>query len=491
MIRILYRELHYQIAKRNPLVVNDEKQFKKAIKNAMSLKRGLGVQTFGFIPFGLLMASTFVFTNDRLVLASLMVSLALLPFVFAMYVTAIQASYVLSIGLFKPLEALPIRLGSKYLSGLLFLEISPALGVILPSVFVIMAKYPLEGTLALLWVFIGLFLGHALGLVIVNFFALKVHQRAGKGHTLKSLVKAVFFLLFIGMFMAMNYLQYYIREHSEEVARIIGKYFIAYPFSVASIFEPSRSAGLLMVYVAIIAPVYYLTLRAVWKKILEPPVVSEKIFVSKFKAKITNKLLALTLKDFRMFVRKPAMLVAFLIPLYMVLPTIVDAFRKGQLSLLNVLVVLFMIGLFSVAGADAVLKVEGNVLELLKTLPIRKREFMLSKILSMTIVPITIGVLIVIFGARYDVDSLLLLPYAFMLPLISASITMLYLFRYTGEDIGIPELSWLYMIFMIIIVGIVFALIAAPLVFGLKHLFVSQGIALGILFILFIMAKKH
>ncbi|HIH72624.1 MAG: Uncharacterized protein XD43_0698 [Thermococcales archaeon 44_46] len=463
MLEVLYRELHYQIAKRNPLIANDEKQFQKTIKNAMDIKRGIGVQVLGFLPFGLLMASTFAFTDEKLVISSLMVSLALIPFVFAMYVTAVQTSYILSVGLFEPLKLLPIKMGSRYLSGLLLLEISPSLATVLPSALFLMLKYPLPGILSFLWLLLGLFLGHTLGLLLVNFFSLKIHQRAGKGHSLKSFAKVVMFLLFIGMFMMMNYLQYYIREHSEQVAGIVEKYFIAYPFVVSSIFDPLRSMALFLVYLSIFGLVYHLTLKGVWKKILEPPVVSEKRSISKFRASPRGKILALVLKDFKIFVRKPAMLVAFLFPIYVIFPTLVSALQRGELGLEDLLPVLFMIGLFSVPGADAVLKVEGKNLDFLKTLPIKKRDFVIAKVMSMTLIPNFLGLSLVTLGVFYGSGAFVLLPYAIFLPFIASSITMLYFFRYRGEEVGIPELRWPQIILMFIIVGIVFGIIALPI----------------------------
>jgi len=477
MLRILYRELHYQIAKRNPLIANDEKQFQKTIKNAMDIKRGIGVQVLGFLPFGLLMASTFAFTDEKLVISSLMVSLALIPFVFAMYVTAVQTSYILSVGLFEPLKLLPIKMGSRYLSGLLLLEISPSLATVLPSALFLMLKYPLPGILSFLWLLLGLFLGHTLGLLLVNFFSLKIHQRAGRGHFLKSFARVVMFLLFIGMFMMMNYLQYYIREHSEQVAGIVEKYFIAYPFAVSSIFEPLRSMALFLAYLGIFGFVYYQTLKEVWKKILEPPVVSERRIISKFRASPKGKILALVLKDFKIFVRKPAMLVAFLFPVYIIFPTLVSVFQWGEVEVEELLPVLFVIGLFSVPGADAVLKVEGKNLDFLRALPIKKKDFVIAKVVSMALIPTFLGLSLVSLGAFYNPAAFVLLPYALFLPFIASSITMLYFFRYKGEEIGIPELRWPHIVLMFIIVGIVFGVIALPIFVG-ANVIESELIAL-------------
>ncbi|USS41456.1 hypothetical protein NF865_04575 [Thermococcus aggregans] len=489
MIRILYRELHYQIAKRNPLIVNDDRQFQKAIKNAMNIKRGIGFQVLGFLPFGLLMASTLAFTDEKLVLSSLMVSLALIPFVFAMYVTTVQTSYILSVGLFEPLKLLPIRMGSRYLSALLLLEISPSLATVLPSALVLLMKYPLSGFLAILWLLLGLFLGHTLGLVLVNFFSLRIHQRASRGHSLRSFARVVMFLLFIGMFMMMNYLQYYIRRHSGEVAGIVERYFIAYPFAVSSIFDPLRSIGLFLGYSIAFGFVYYLTLKGVWNKILEPPVVSERRSISTFKASPKSKVLALVSKDFKIFLRKPALLVAFLFPIYIVFPTLISALQRGKLGLEDLFHVIFMIGLFSVPGADAVLKVEGKNLDFLRTLPIKKRDFVVAKIISMALIPTFLGISLVAFGLYYDPKAFVLLPYALFLPFIASSVIMLYFFRYKGEELGIPELKWLQVILMFVLVGIVFGIIALP-IFISSSIIESQAMALVISLALALLLRR-
>ncbi|MDK2854465.1 MAG: hypothetical protein PWQ92_1359, partial [Thermococcaceae archaeon] len=129
----------------------------------------------------------------------------------------------------------------------------------------------------------------------------------------------------------------------------------------------------------------------------------------------------------------------------------------------DLLPVLFMIGLFSVPGADAVLKVEGKNLDFLKTLPIKKRDFVIAKVMSMTLIPNFLGLSLVTLGVFYGSGAFVLLPYAIFLPFIASSITMLYFFRYRGEEVGIPELRWPQIILMFIIVGIVFGIIALPI----------------------------
>jgi len=114
IVRILYRELHYQIVKRNPIVANDEKKFKQQLKTALSVKRNIGFQSLAFLAFGAFSAVSLALSSNKYVMASLLVSIALIPFIFSLYVTAVQSSYVLSVGLFEPLKTLPIRVGALY-----------------------------------------------------------------------------------------------------------------------------------------------------------------------------------------------------------------------------------------------------------------------------------------------------------------------------------------------------------------------------------------
>ena len=132
------------------MVANDEKRFKKQLKNALSIKRNLALQSLAFIFFGIFMASGIVLSDNKIVISSLAVSLALVPFIFSLYVTAVQSSYVVSLGLFEPLKSLPIRVGALYLSELLLIDIAVSLSIVLPSAIVLLIKFPVNGLLFLL-----------------------------------------------------------------------------------------------------------------------------------------------------------------------------------------------------------------------------------------------------------------------------------------------------------------------------------------------------
>lgn len=487
VVKILYRELHYQILKRNPQIANDEKKFKKHLKNAISIKRNVTIQSIAFVFFGIMVAIGLSFTDDTTYIAAMLSSLAVIPFIFSLYVTAVQSSYVVSLGIFEPIKSLPIKVGAIYLSELLIIDQIPALAMILPSIAVVISKYPLNGILALLWVFIGMFAGHAFGLIIYSAFGLRISYRKSKSGSLKNFLKILVIFAFMGLFYGISYMQEYIQENSERVAAIVGKYSIAYPFTISSIFEPKKSIIMLLLYAGALIPLYHLALKKVWSGILEPKLGSEKVKTPKFRASPGGKVSALVLKDLRIIFRKTTMITGFLMPIYILLPQIVVTLQSGGLSLTRAAYFLFILGIFTVPGADAVLKVEGKVLDFLKSLPMEKRDYALSKALSMSVIPIVISGLILVLGIYYDPKTLILLPHAFLLPLNASFLTMVYFFRYEGIELGIPEFNIGHMIVLMILVGILFGVIALPLLvlsypFKYAVSFVISAVALIVLY---------
>ena len=479
IVKILYRELHYQIVKRNPLVANNERRFKKQLKTSLNMKRRVGVQSIAFLAFGAMSAMGIAISPEKYVITSFLASLGLIPFIFGIYVTAVQSSYVLSLGLFEPLKVLPLRVGALYLSELLSIDLIPSFSIVLPSILVVIVKYPISGILALLWMILGVFIGHTLGLLILTFFGLKVSQRKGRGHSLKNLFKIFALMLYMGVFYVMAYAQNYIKAHSEYLASFMGRYSLAYPFTIASIFEPFKSFLLLAVYSVIFGSLYVVVIRRTWSKIIEPEVISSAQKFSKFRPSKGGSLFALVSKDLRIIFRKTAMLTGFLVPLYFALPQLIMGIQSGNFALSDATALFFTVGFMSTAGADAILKVEGKTLDFLRTLPLKKGTYALSKALSMSTVPSII--LLLVLGVTYyfnGIKAVYLLPYALMLPLTSSLIVMLYFFHYKAEEIGISEVNFGHIIVLFIIVGVAYALLGAPLVLLglLKGLPLSYGI---------------
>ncbi len=149
LVFMLYREIHYRIVQRNPILANNPARYRQALKNALSVKRGLGIQFANYFFLGLFGAMGIAFTTDRALISTFSVFLSVIPFVFALYITSIQGSNVVYMGVFEPLKILPVKMGSRLLSAYLLLEVSPSFAIVIPTAGIIIWKYPLAGILSL------------------------------------------------------------------------------------------------------------------------------------------------------------------------------------------------------------------------------------------------------------------------------------------------------------------------------------------------------
>ncbi|WP_461865157.1 hypothetical protein [Thermococcus sp.] len=484
IVKILYRELHYQMLVRNPMIANNERKFQSQLKNATSIKRGVGTQAVTFFFLGFMLAGGVAFVKNELQMGIMFASYALIPFIFSLYTTTVNSSYALSMGLFEPLKPLPIEVGSVYLSELLLIDTIPAFTMMLPVVFVILYSHPLAGILALLWALIGVFLGHTLGLVIYTVFGARTSEGTSRFGAIKNLGKLIGVLLFMSIFYVGNYMQNYVREHIEALAPFFIKYSFAYPFSASSIFEPLQSIELIIFYTTVFGAIYIVTLRKLWQEIVEPAVSSGTAYRGVFKARTLPGVLALTLKDFKVIFRKSSMIAGLLIPVYFVLPQIFIALSKGEFSLLLATGLVFGLGWFSSIGADPVIKIDGKELDFLRTLPLTKKTFILSKSLTMSVIPAVTGFVVIGMAYYYNGgQALYLISHAFILPLMTSLTAMNYFYRYKGQEIGIPKTNMADIIVIFIIVGVLFAIVGAPILILSKPVGYAVSAVIGLIII--------
>ncbi|NJE46916.1 hypothetical protein E3E35_05730 [Thermococcus sp. GR7] len=456
VVRILYRELHYRRLKSNPQIASDPKKFEKQLKTSGDIIQGILFQSIVFLFFGFIMAMAIKSTGDKTKAVIMFSTYAMLPFVMALYTTAVNASYTTSMGIFEPLKPLPIKTGARYLSLLLMIDNVPALVAMLPSVGVLALNYGLTGILGLLWITIGAFLGHVLGLMIFTFFGSA--SVGGRFSSLKTLARTIGVLLFISMFYALNYIQAYVSEHYEELIPVFSRYSIAYPFSVTSILEPIISVLILLGYIAILAPLYLVVIRRLWERMGENLKTSRTV-VSKFRAKILSPVLALTMKDLRIIFRKSSLLVGLLLPLFIVLPSALNLLMAGSISEWAVVSVLFMIAWMASVGIDTVLKIDGLEFEFLRSLPITLGQFVKGKLITMNAVPISAGVVLVLVASYLNPYLLKLVPAAIVLPLLTSSLAMT--FFYHGEkELSLPETNFGHVIALMILNGITLGIVA-------------------------------
>ncbi|MFW5928666.1 MAG: hypothetical protein ACOCSL_05615, partial [Thermoplasmatota archaeon] len=467
---------------------NDEEKFEKQLKKSLDMKKNILRQSLGFLFFGVFTASSIYMADSESMMVGVLSSLALIPLILSIYQTTIQASYFTSLGIFEPLKALPVKLGGRYLSGVISIDLLPGLIIVVPSAIVLMIKTPLNGVIALMWLLTGILIGHTIGLGIFSTFGLKIKNYKGKFGWVKNIGKTIGLLLVMGMFFAVIYLQDYIAQQSQ----IITNYSFIYPLSIASVFDPGNSIILLAAHLAIIIPLYFFFIKRVWSGILEPEVVTEGKVETKYKTSIKKPITSLIYKDFRIITRKTSMIAGFLLPLYILIPQIFIGMDDGSISLIETTGFVFVVGVMTVAGADAILKVEGKTLNFLKTLPVTKKQFAMSKAISMCIIPTILEIAVIGLGLYFSQQVVYLVPLALVLPFTAALVTMAYLYRYKGEEIGTPEFNYKKMFLLFIIVGALFGLIASPIFLFdfLSRYFISYGIAFISAFLVYRFLKR-
>ncbi len=479
IVKILYRELHYRRLKNNPQIAADPKKFKEQLRKTGDIKRGIAFQSVAFLFFGLMMAGAIVAAEDDKRAAVLLATYSLLPFVMALYTTTVNASYSTSMGIFEPLKPLPIRTGAKYLSALLAIDNVPAIVALVPAALAMAYRAPLPGLIGLLWVLVGAFLGHVLGLVVFTFFgSASVGGRLSK---LRTLARVLGVLLFISMFYALNYVQNYVNEHYEELLPFFSRYSVAYPFSIASILEPFHSLLLILGYLAVLVPLYVLVLGRLWKRMEEGTPVS-RVKVSTFRARTHHPVVAIALKDLRIALRKSALLVGLIFPLFIILPSAIGVLTSGVMGEWSIAAVLLMIAWTASVGVDTVLKIDGREFEFLRGLPITLGQFLRAKLLVMNAVPITAGAGLVLVTAYRYPEAFKLLPAALLLPFLTSSIALA--FFYHGEnELSVPETNFGHVLVLIILNGIALGAVAG-LWYGLGYPYAMALAGAGVIVVL-------
>ena len=448
IVNVLYREMTYKRLKANPQLSTDWNKFIKAFKRSGSLKRTLLSQSILFGIFGLMLFPGVYYVKDPSGSAVIYASYCLLPLIMALYGTAVTAQYAISLGLFEPLLSLPVRVGGKYLSALLLITELPSTLFLLPPAVALSLKLgPVAGVLGFAWALMGAFIGHTLGLLIYDRFG---KASGGKFSGLKTAFKAFGILLVMSLFYGLNYLQRYVASHYETLKGVFERYSVAYPFSVSTVEKPLLSLGLLAVYGLVIGAVYVLTVRRLWRRISEGTATERR--GGRARLSLHSPALALALKDFKIATRNTSLLTGLLMPVVVIIPSLAGALKSGSEG--SALGFVLAVGWTSAIAIDAVLKIDGRAFEVLHSLPLSLRTFLRGKLVTMTTVPITAGLLAVMGLSLRNPGSLKVLPLALFLPVATAG-TTLTVFYWGIREVALPQTTWKKMLLALLANGII------------------------------------
>jgi len=448
IITTLYREMTYKRLKANPQFSADWNKFMKAFKRGGSLKRALLTQSALFTVLGLILFPGVYSVENPAGSAVIYASYCLVPLIMALYRTAVNAQYAVSLGLFEPLISLPIRVGGKYLSVLLLAtELPAALFLLAPAVGLAMKLGATAGILGLAWGLVGTLIGHTIGLLIYDRFG---KASGGRFAGLKTAFKAVGIIAVMSLFYGLNYLQRYVSSHYEVLRGIFERYSVAYPFSVVTVEKPLLSLALLALYGLVVGAVYISTVRRLWNRISEGT--STERQAGKARISLHSPPVALALKDFRIASRNTSLLTGLLMPVFVIIPSFIGALKSG--SEVGVLGFVLAVAWVSSIAVDAVLKIDGRAFEVLHSLPLSLKTFLRGKLITMSTIPTTAGLLAVLGLSLGNPGVLKALPLALLLPVATAG-TTLTVFYWGTHEVALPETTWKKMLLALAANGVI------------------------------------
>jgi len=457
VLNMLYRELHYRILKTNVLIAEDEEKMRRQLRHSGNLLTSVGLQSLTYLFLGSMMALSMAMAKGIETKAVLFSSYCMFPFILAIYTSTMNSSYVVSMGVFEPLKPLPIRTTPVYLSLLTLIDGVPGFMMILfPVMYVFTESIP-SGLLALGWGLMALFMGHTLGLLVYSYFGTSVRVGGGKLGFLKNMGKVIVIMVVMGVFYVARGVSGYVSRHAATFASLTAKYFVAFPFSASTIYTPLKSLVVLAPYVVVFSILYFRTIKRLYKGIEEPSMISEREEGEKGgRFHTLPTWLAIYSKDMKTLFRRSQLLAAFLLPFYFIMPQLFG----GSFGVERSLALILMSSAFSILLVGASLKLEGKGMELMQSLPLRKRTYVMGKLVTLVTFPILSGLTVALLATYYNgLQSLPLVPCAFLLPLMSAAVAMAYTSRMMGEDISIPEMNVIALLVMFLLVSIPYATI--------------------------------
>ncbi len=482
----LYRELQYHRLKNSPKMSQDENKFIKRLEKASNIKRKVAIQSLMFLFFGISIAGPVFFLEGTEPISAILVTLAIVPFVFSLYQTTVQTSYIDSLNIFEPLKELPLKIGSYQLSAILSIDFIPMLAIALPLIGYLLIYYPVSGILALGWFLTGILLGHTIGLILYDIFGYKFDIGGTGFGVVGSFLKIIGLILFMVLFFAVSYFRDYILDRTD----LLMRYSMFYPFSAGSVFDPLENSLVLLSHIMILIPLYYYFSKTIWNNVIGGETVSSGKKSKEQSLSIKSPVASLVHKDLKIIFRKTAMIAGLLLPLYVLLPQIFIRLQNGHISINHTTLFLFMIGVLTTTTADAILKVDGSSIVSLRSLPLTKQRFILSKVFSMCVIPMIMSLSVIALGTYFEAKSLVLLPYAFLLPSLAALFTLLYLYRRGGEQIGIPQFNFIKLLPIIIFLVLIMGLIAAPILFLTGDVAYPVSFSIGTIILVFLYRKS-
>lgn len=426
--------------KRNPGI--SEEALMRRIRK-FNIKRSFLMLFSIFLFLGLLIALSY---SD---LKSLKLSLAMFLFLSSIFMTSVSLQQTTSVGVFEPLRSPPILEIERYISILFLIDSLAILGIAIPSAVLMSLQDAINATVYIIWLIFAILFGHTVGMTFLAIFGVRLTQRS------KAISKVLFgaflvLLIFIMMLgLSGSLIEVKILESSLN-------YCFIYPFTVLC--ETQKSFILLLIYSAILIPINQKVSRRGVNALFEPKL--ENAPKEPFRVLRGGKKLALIMKDLKLIYRHPSGLLGALLPFMITAPQIVviSSLSGGNSAIFQAITT---VSLFSPIILGLITRGEGKEIDFLRTLPISKRDFIMLKVLTSSLLVCSASVALTFIAFLFGATSSAFLP-AVTIPMTTSLLSGLYLFNYPGEEIGIPEMGLRRMAGLFILCIIVIAILMTP-----------------------------
>jgi len=244
---------------------------------------------------------------------------------------------------------------------------------------------------------------------------------------------------------------------------IFKEYEVVFPMVASTIYNPLKSFMFLIIYAIPFGMLYIYGIRRLWES-LEVEKVEGNVKVE-YSIRSMNSLVSLVFKDYKIIFRRTQLLGGFLAPVYMGLWWIYMVGKEG-FPLRSTGMLMITIGILASITLDAVFKMELEGFETLKSLPISKKRFLLTKGLVMSTIPIFLNLTLLALSLIFNGTKALYIFPLVLSPLLASGISMKYVSKKIN-DVEMPNLGLSDGI-VILILNLIPIVIGGILLFAIK-----------------------
>lgn len=419
--------------KRNPSLSNESLL---KIAKRISVKKNFFIMFTIFLFLGLMLLQI-----QKVPL--LKISFPSILFVSSLFMCSVSLQQASAVGIFEMVRILPVKI--EFIIPFIFLIDSIALmGIAVPFIFFLLSLNNFEAIIFLFWLIFAILLGQTIGLA----FIATIGVRKTKFEYSKSIfIVLMLFLIVIFISIAVN------SEIMTEFYYFAKKYCFLFPFT--AICENYESLILLILYFSFLFPINHWVTKKAVSAILNP--VNREKGKNRFRYSKGGKIMILVSKDLKITYRNPSGLIGIASPIIITLPQLLF-FSKESDPLYGILTVSFLSPLI----LGLLIRAEGQSIDFLKTLPISKFEFAMSKAIATAAITTCVSMALVTISSFFNGFTFSILL-AVSLPICFSLLGVSYLFHYKSEEVGIPSTTLLRMIPLFGIQTAIFVLILIPI----------------------------